>query len=102
MLLREKKDTHDGRLVKLHADKATGTHRGVIQHADVIGRQPRQIVQSNKGATYRIHDPTLAEYVRLTPRLVTPVRTYASSPNEGLRRQSRIDIPSSTHPIQIL
>ncbi|EOA81435.1 hypothetical protein ACJQWK_11045 [Exserohilum turcicum] len=79
VLLREKKDTHDGRLVKLHADKATGTHRGVIQHADVIGRQPRQIVQSNKGATYRIHDPTLAEYVRLTPRLVTPL--YPSDTN---------------------
>ncbi|EUC47723.1 hypothetical protein COCMIDRAFT_3350 [Bipolaris oryzae ATCC 44560] len=79
VLLREKKDTHDGRLVKLQASKSTGTHLGVVQHADIIGRQPRQIVQSNKGASYRIHDPTLAEYVRLTPRLVTPI--YPSDAN---------------------
>ncbi|KNG47372.1 S-adenosyl-L-methionine-dependent methyltransferase [Stemphylium lycopersici] len=79
VLLREKRDTHDGRLVKLQASKSTGTHRGVIQHSDIIGRQPRQIIQSNKGASYRVIDPTLAEYVRLTPRLVTPI--YPSDTN---------------------
>lgn len=75
MLLREKKDaSHDGTLIKLQAVKTTGTHRGVIKHGDIIGKEPRQIVQSSKGSSYRIHEPTLAEYVRLTPRLVTPVR----------------------------
>jgi len=74
VLLREKRDNHDGRLVTLKAANSTQTHRGVIQHADVIGKEPRQIVQSSKGATYRVIEPTLAEYVRLTPRLVTPVR----------------------------
>jgi tRNA (adenine57-N1/adenine58-N1)-methyltransferase len=75
VLLREKKDAHDGRLVTLRASKTTQTHRGVVKHADVIGKEPRQVVQSNKGATYRVVEPTLAEYVRLTPRLVTPVRS---------------------------
>jgi hypothetical protein len=31
-------------------------------------------VRSSKGYEYRVYEPTLAEYVRLTPRLVTPVR----------------------------
>lgn len=64
----------DGKLVKLQASKSTHTHRGVIEHVNVIGREPRQIVRSSKGFEYRVHEPTLAEYVRLTPRLVTPVR----------------------------
>ncbi|RMZ72259.1 trna (adenine-n(1)-)-methyltransferase [Pyrenophora seminiperda CCB06] len=79
VLLREKRDTHDGRLVTLKATKSTHTHRGIVQHADVIGKEPRQIVQSSKGATYRVIEPTLAEYVRLTPRLVTPI--YPSDTN---------------------
>jgi tRNA (adenine57-N1/adenine58-N1)-methyltransferase len=79
VLLREKKEVRDGRLVTLQASKSTGTHRGVIKHADVIGKEPRQVVQSNKGATYRVVEPTLAEYVRLTPRLVTPI--YPSDTN---------------------
>lgn len=75
MLLRDKKDAaHDGNLIKLEASKITGTHRGSVKHADIIGKQTRQIVQSSRGTAYRIHEPTLAEYVRLTPRLVTPVR----------------------------
>jgi tRNA (adenine57-N1/adenine58-N1)-methyltransferase len=61
-------------LLKLEAQKTAHSHRGVIKHADVIGKEPRQLVQSSKGASYRIHEPTLADYVRLTPRLVTPVR----------------------------
>lgn len=74
VLLREKKDTVDGKLVKLQASKSMHTHRGVIEHANVIGKEPRQIVRSSKGSEFRVHEPTLAEYVRLTPRLVTPVR----------------------------
>jgi tRNA (adenine57-N1/adenine58-N1)-methyltransferase len=75
VLLRDKRDaSHDGLLVKLQAFKTTHSHRGVVKHADVIGKEPRQLVVSSKGSAYRIHEPTLAEYVRLTPRLVTPVR----------------------------
>ncbi|CAN9326543.1 unnamed protein product [Alternaria alternata] len=44
VLLREAKETQDGRLVKLQAPKSTGTHRGVIKHEDVIGKEPRQII----------------------------------------------------------
>ncbi|KAI8937696.1 hypothetical protein NX059_005397 [Plenodomus lindquistii] len=79
-LLCDKKDApHNGRLINLQASKTTDTHRGVIKHADIIGKEPRQIVQSSKGSSYRIHKPTLAEYVRLTPRLVTPI--YPSDAN---------------------
>lgn len=78
VLLRDKKDTIDGTLLKLQAAKTTHTHRGVIDHASIIGKEPRQIVRSSKGFEYRVHEPTLAEYVRLTPRLVTPVRLLPS------------------------
>ena len=78
VLLRDKKDTVDGTLLKLQAAKTTHTHRGVIDHANIIGKEPRQIVRSSKGFEYRVHEPTLAEYVRLTPRLVTPVRLLLS------------------------
>ncbi|KAF2132119.1 S-adenosyl-L-methionine-dependent methyltransferase [Dothidotthia symphoricarpi CBS 119687] len=73
VLLREKRDTHDGTLIKLKSSKTTVNHRGIIEHADILGKKPRQLVQSSKGISYRIHEPTLAEYVRLTPRLVTPI-----------------------------
>ncbi|KAF2177025.1 S-adenosyl-L-methionine-dependent methyltransferase [Zopfia rhizophila CBS 207.26] len=74
VLLRQKQDpSHDGILVKLRQPKSTQTHRGNIQHSDVIGKKLRQIVPTSKGIHYRIHEPTLAEYVRLTPRLVTPI-----------------------------
>ncbi|CAN9243005.1 unnamed protein product [Alternaria alternata] len=105
VLLREAKETQDGRLVKLQAPKSTGTHKGVIKHEDVIGKEPRQIVHSHKGASFRIHDPTLAEYVRLTPRLVTPI--YPSDTNLIV---SLLDIhvdtpstsPSTEPPFEIL
>lgn len=78
VLLRDKASTQDGNLLKLQAAKTTHTHRGVIEHANIIGKEPRQIVRSSKGFEYRVHEPTLAEYVRLTPRLVTPVRPMPS------------------------
>jgi tRNA (adenine57-N1/adenine58-N1)-methyltransferase len=49
------------------------THKGDISHADIIGKSPRDLVTSSAGHDYRIHTITLAEYVSLTRRLVTPV-----------------------------
>lgn len=105
VLLRDKKDaSHDGTLIKLHASKTTGTHRGAIKHADIIGKETRQIVQSSKGSSYRIHEPTLAEYVRLTPRLVTPIYPsdtnlivslldiHVDTPSSGLSTQPPLEI----------
>ncbi|KAJ4384142.1 hypothetical protein N0V86_000987 [Didymella sp. IMI 355093] len=95
VLLREKKDTVDGKLVKLQASKSTHTHRGVIEHVNVIGKEPRQLVRSSKGSEYRVHEPTLAEYVRLTPRLVTPL--YPSDTNLIVSLLDiHVDTPSST------
>lgn len=47
-------------------------HHGRIQHDDIIGKSIRDSIQT-KSASYRIHEPTLDEYVRLSPRIVTPV-----------------------------
>lgn len=88
MLLKDKKSAyHEGILVKLKSSKTTATHRGGIKHADVIGKEPRQLVQSSRGTSYRIHEPTLAEYVRFTPRLVTPVRVLQSKKKRSIVKE---------------
>lgn len=103
VLLRDKKTAnHDGLLVKLQAAKQTHTHRGNLSHADIIGKEPRQLVHSTRGNAYRIHEPTLAEYVRLTPRLVTPVRplhrmrSHAFKTSEARLTQARSTLPTRT------
>lgn len=54
---------------------------GRLSHDDIIGKTVRETVRTkvredskSKGAEYRIQEPTLEEYVRLTSRIVTPVR----------------------------
>lgn len=92
VLLRDRKNaSHEGTLVKLQSSTSTHTHRGIIPHSGIIGKKPRQLVQSSKGASYRIHEPTLAEYVRLTPRLVTPVRLMLSIYAADCVKEGRID-----------
>ncbi|KAJ8112939.1 hypothetical protein OPT61_g4816 [Boeremia exigua] len=105
VLLRGKKDHADGTLLKLQASKTTHTHRGVIGHANIIGKEVRQIVWSSKGFEYRVHEPTLAEYVRLTPRLVTPL--YPSDTNLivsllDIHVDTPSGIPSDDTPFEIL
>lgn len=79
-MLRDKKDaSHEGRLIRLQPSQTTDTHRGSLQHDDMIGKEPRQIVTSSRRSPFRLHEPTLADYVRLTRRLVTPI--YASDAN---------------------
>ncbi|KAF1838717.1 hypothetical protein BDW02DRAFT_636148 [Decorospora gaudefroyi] len=51
----------------------------MIDHADIIGKSSRQLVLSAKGTAFRILEPSLAEYVKLTPRIVTPI--YACDAN---------------------
>ena len=53
---------------------------GHISHSEIIGRNERDIVKSNRGADLRAYLPTLAEYVTLTPRIVTPVSPLCSLP----------------------
>jgi tRNA (adenine57-N1/adenine58-N1)-methyltransferase catalytic subunit len=59
--------------------KTLETHRGVIPHTEIIGKRVRDLVKTTKGHEYRIHEPTLSEYVRYTPRSVTPVSFYKSA-----------------------
>ena len=75
LILRPKQFTdQDGLLTKpLSPSTTIHTHRGTISHTSLIGLHPRDIVTTSKGIEYRVHEPTLAEYVRLSKRLVTPV-----------------------------
>ncbi|KAF9735397.1 hypothetical protein PMIN06_002617 [Paraphaeosphaeria minitans] len=106
VLLKDKKAaSHEGLLVKLQAAKQTHTHRGNLAHGDIIGKESRQLVHSTRGNAYRIHEPTLAEYVRLTPRLVTPI--YPSDANLIVSLLDlHVDTPSSSAngnpPVEIL
>lgn len=58
----------------LSKDVKIQTHRGAVRHEDIIGKRVRDVVQSSSNSGFRIHDVSLAEYVRLSKRLVTPVR----------------------------
>ncbi|KAF2399347.1 hypothetical protein EJ06DRAFT_455332, partial [Trichodelitschia bisporula] len=64
----------DGILTKpLAADGKIDHHGGTISHSSIIGLTPRETVQSTKRAVYRVFEPTLADYITLTPRCVTPI-----------------------------
>ncbi|KAJ6149106.1 hypothetical protein N7471_000305 [Penicillium samsonianum] len=49
------------------------TPSGAVEHDSIIGKRVWDTVQSRKGQNVRFSLPTLAEYVALTPRLVTPI-----------------------------
>ncbi|PVI06586.1 S-adenosyl-L-methionine-dependent methyltransferase [Periconia macrospinosa] len=79
VLLKKKQDLGDeGTLVRLVSGKSIQNHLGAIPHDDIIGKEPRQLVRSRLNE-FRLHEPTLAEYVRFTPRIVTPI--YPSDAN---------------------
>ncbi|ORY08701.1 S-adenosyl-L-methionine-dependent methyltransferase [Clohesyomyces aquaticus] len=106
VLLREKKNAaHEGYLTKLKASKVFHSHRGVLPHSDIIGKSPRQIVRSSKGCEFRVHEPTLDEYTRLTPRIVTPI--YPSDANIivslfDIHVDTPTTVSSNTPPLEIL
>ncbi|KAF2814523.1 uncharacterized protein BDZ99DRAFT_485228 [Mytilinidion resinicola] len=52
---------------------STNTGRGEVPHSNIIGKRFRDIVLAKTGHEFRVYEPTLAEYVRLTPRVVTPI-----------------------------
>ena len=92
VLLRGKKDgPEEGTLFKLKESKSKSTHRGIIQHSDIVGLQSRSYVRSSKGLSFRVYQPSLAEYVKLTPRLVTPVRFYDYSKFEKEAKRTFIN-----------
>lgn len=55
------------------------THKGVLNHDDIIGKRVRDVVRTaplrsgKAGTEYRLHHVKLEEYVRLSRRLVTPI-----------------------------
>ncbi|KIW02702.1 uncharacterized protein PV09_06140 [Verruconis gallopava] len=49
------------------------TQHGAIRHDDIIGAKLNSVVETKKGVKYTVHEPTLDEYVRMTPRLVAPI-----------------------------
>ncbi|CAK1355477.1 uncharacterized protein RHO25_000838 [Cercospora beticola] len=89
VLLRNKNDRTAPPILTrpLRPGRRVESHRGVVLHDDIIGRQVRDVVQAqtprssrgNVGAQYRLHHVTLDDYCRLTRRLVTPI--YPSDAN---------------------
>ncbi|KAL1630755.1 hypothetical protein SLS54_000626 [Diplodia seriata] len=74
VLLRDtSRPRNQGVLTKpLKPDGVIENHRGRIPHSDIIGKRIRDTVRTTK-TEYRIQEPTLDEYVRMTPRIVTPI-----------------------------
>ena len=58
---------------KLVSGARTKTVAGWIEHASVIGKCPKDTVQTTKGLEFKLFEPSLAEYILRTNRLVTPV-----------------------------
>jgi hypothetical protein len=81
VLIKEAKDAFTvGKLTKpLSSSGRIETHRGILTHSSIIGKRCRDTVTTSKGVAFRLYEPSLAEYVTLTPRLVTPVRPKALS-----------------------
>lgn len=74
VILRPRRDDgNDGLMFRLDPEKTQSTHHGAFTHSSIIGKEPRQTVLSSRQVGYRVHAPTLAEYVRLSRRLVTPL-----------------------------
>ncbi|TIA52806.1 adenine-N(1)--methyltransferas-like protein [Aureobasidium pullulans] len=94
VLLRQKLNQDNFILTKpLNPANRISTHKGDLSHSDIIGKSPRDLVTSSAGHDYRVHNVTLAEYVSLTRRLVTPI--YPADANLIV---SLLDIhPSAAH-----
>ena len=50
-----------------------GRRTDSIDQSKIIGKKIRDVVISKKGEEFRIHKPTLGEYITYCPRIVTPV-----------------------------
>ena len=73
MILHDLRDRHDIFTKSLNPTATIHSHHGTLSHKDIIGNRVRDIVETSRGVHMRIYEPTLDEYVRYTPRLVTPV-----------------------------
>ncbi|OJD36950.1 trna (adenine-n-)-methyltransferase [Diplodia corticola] len=74
VLLRDRnRPRNPGILTKpLKAGVVIVNQHGSLPHSDIIGKRIRDNLQTTK-TQYRIQEPTLDEYVRMTPRIVTPI-----------------------------
>ncbi|EEH45428.2 uncharacterized protein PADG_01578 [Paracoccidioides brasiliensis Pb18] len=57
----------------LKKDDQTTVANGTLKHDDIIGKQSRDAVRTTKGSLLRVTQPTLEDYIVLSPRHVTPV-----------------------------
>lgn len=57
----------------LSPEGVTSTRFGDVNHENLIGKRLPNVITTSKRWELRVQLPTLNEYVRLTPRLVTPV-----------------------------
>jgi tRNA (adenine57-N1/adenine58-N1)-methyltransferase len=55
-------------LITLSDDGAFHTHTGIISHAEIIGREDGQRLQTDRGQRYLALRPTLSEYILKMPR----------------------------------
>jgi tRNA (adenine57-N1/adenine58-N1)-methyltransferase len=83
---------------KEHALSRTKDYqRDSFRHDDIIGKNIRDVVKTRKGVSYRILEPTLAEYTDNSPRMVTPVR-LSLLVDEAITYRISVDILSGCQP----
>ncbi|KAK8191568.1 adenine-N(1)--methyltransferase-like protein [Phyllosticta capitalensis] len=109
VLLRDKrKPDNDGILT--YALKSGGQVRQTsfagrpVTHNEIIGKSPRDVIHTTR-TSFRLHEPTLEEYVRLSPRIATPIYHDDANVIVGLL-DIHVDPPSSENasspPLEVL
>ncbi|KAK7526896.1 adenine-N(1)--methyltransferase-like protein [Phyllosticta citriasiana] len=75
-----------------------------ITHDEIIGKRPRDVINTTR-TSFRLHEPTLEEYVRLSPRIATPIYHDDANAIVGLL-DIHVDPPSlenaSLPPLEVL
>ncbi|QDS72394.1 hypothetical protein FKW77_008683 [Venturia effusa] len=95
----------DGWLIKLKEAQKIESNKGFVRHQEIIGLSNGTLIRSHVGAQFRVFEPSLAEYVTLSRRLVTPIY-----PNDANSIVNLLDLHPPEHkdpiydndPLQIL
>ena len=66
---------------RLEIDGKTEFSQGIINHSDLIEKLSPKRIKTHKDHAVEARLPTMAEYITMTPRLVTPVRILSPQSN---------------------
>jgi hypothetical protein len=78
----------------LQSSLTINTHLGDFKGSDIIGKRVRDTVTTSNGSVFRVMEASLADYINLTPRKVTPVRIMQFREGKETVSNVFLDIPT--------